>query len=110
MEVRNEYFAWFLGRVHNLLDPMCAATARVDNSYGWAPCTTSKLLIICILHLLGFAVISYYHKRLPESQRMRKSTRQIAAECLLEEEAGKAKSTATRAPDSTGMKNRGGKP
>ena len=104
LHVSNSYFAALLHAVHYALDPVCAATASLDASHGWAPCSSAKLLFLVILHLAGFMLL----QRLKSAQppRAKKSVIDLANECMLPEAAASGAGSAVRAPDAAGLQRR----
>ena len=103
--VTNPYFAALLRGVHSALDPVCAATSALDASHGWAPCSTAKLLLLVGAHVAVFLLLRHLKAARPPAPP-RKSATQLASECLLPAEAPAGVSSATRAPNASGLRHR----
>ena len=69
LHVTNSVFESFLHGLHALLDPVCAATAGYDESHGWAPCSTAKLLLVALFHVALFAFLQRQRARAPPVHR-----------------------------------------
>jgi hypothetical protein len=102
--VTNPYFAALLHGVHSVLDPVCAATAGYDAAHGWAPCTAAKLLLLVAAHLAAFALLRQLRSARPAPPK--KSVIELANECLQPAAQAAGASSATRAPNASGLRQR----